>query len=56
MKIVLVILILGVNYYTFTYAKSLWKDDHNKLAACGVAVLALLAIASPVFILFFRYP
>ncbi|NLO98593.1 MAG: hypothetical protein GX091_11115 [Peptococcaceae bacterium] len=55
MKLVLTIfVILAINYYTFTYARSLWRDDNNKLAACGTALLALLATIPPILMIFIR--
>jgi hypothetical protein len=50
----LALFILAGSYYTFTYGKSLWVEDKNKLAGFGAALVAVLAIIVPAIFLFFR--
>jgi hypothetical protein len=54
MKIALTLFIIAANYYTFTYAQSLWRDEDNKPAAFGAALLSFFGTALPVYVLFFR--
>jgi len=46
--------ILACGYYTFTYGKSLWVDDRNKLAGFGTVFLALLGTAAPIIFMFMK--
>lgn len=50
----LVLIILASSYYTFTYGRSLWVDDQNKIGAIGAALLAITSIAAPIYVLFFK--
>lgn len=43
---------LAIGFYTFSYARWLWRQK-NKRGALGVALLALLATLYPGFVLFF---
>ncbi|MCR4441283.1 MAG: hypothetical protein QHH10_03655 [Peptococcaceae bacterium] len=42
---------LAVGFYTLTYARWLWRKK-NRRGALGTAVLALLAVLYPGFVLF----
>jgi hypothetical protein len=53
-KYFLLLLILGSSYYTFTFGKSLWVDDHNKLGGFGASVIAFLAVAASVLFFFWK--
>ena len=54
MKLALAIFVLIACYYTLTYAVSLWKDDNNKPAGTGAALLAFLGTAFPLYMIFLR--
>lgn len=50
--IVLLLITMGIAFYTLTYALWLWKQK-NKLGAMGVAFLAGMSVLYPAFVLFF---
>lgn len=54
MKIAASIFILASGYYTFTYGRSLWVDDRNKLGGVGAVLAALLSIIAPILILLIK--
>ncbi|PKM85900.1 MAG: hypothetical protein CVU87_14000 [Firmicutes bacterium HGW-Firmicutes-12] len=43
---------MGVAFYTFTYALWLWRKK-NKVGAVGVFILAVISVIYPGFVLFF---
>lgn len=51
MNIALSILILAACYYTFTYGKSLWVDEQNKLGGFGAVLAAAAGAALPIVLL-----
>lgn len=53
-RYVLIPFLLAAGYYTFTYGKSLWVDDSNKLAGFGAVFLAALATAAPIIFMFIK--
>jgi hypothetical protein len=48
----LLLVTLGVAFYTLTYALWLWRKK-NKVGAVGVALLAAISVLYPGFVLFF---
>lgn len=52
--IILAIFILGVGYHTFTFGKSLWKDEKNKLGAFGAILIATLGTVVPLALMWIR--
>lgn len=48
------IIVLAGGYYTYTYGKSLWSDDKNKLGGFGAILAAVLSTAGPILFLFTR--
>lgn len=51
-RTVAMIFILISCYYTFTFGKSLWIDDKNKLGGLGAILMAVLSIIGPVIVVF----
>lgn len=51
MKIAEIIMILAGCYYTFTYGKSLWVDEQNKLGGFGAVLAAAAGAAAPIILL-----
>ncbi len=52
--IILAIFILGVGYHTFTFGRSLWKEEKNKLGGFGAILIAVLGIVIPIAMLWIR--
>lgn len=50
----LLVLMAGSGYYTFTYGISLWRDDKNKLGGFAAAALAVVATIVPGVVLFIK--
>lgn len=48
MKILLSLIIIMANYYSFTYGIYLWKRENNKLAAFGVLFITFMGIVVPI--------
>ncbi|WP_161568357.1 hypothetical protein [Anaerobacillus alkaliphilus] len=48
---IIVLFCLYVGYYTFSYAKVLWRDD-QRFAASVIVVLALSIVTLPLYLLF----
>lgn len=48
------IFILASGYYTFTYGKSLWVDDKNKLGGVGAVLLAVMSIMGSIGLMFIK--
>ena len=53
-RIAAALFIFSCGYYTFTYGRSLWKDDNNKLGGFGVAVAAFIGTMLPVLYMFYK--
>lgn len=53
-NVIILIVVLAIGYYTFTYGMSLWKDDKNKLGAFGTILIAILGIAAPLVFMFIK--
>jgi hypothetical protein len=56
LKITAFIFILAATYYTFTYGKSLWVDDNNKLAAIGAMFVAVAGAIASITLILLRSP
>jgi len=54
MKIAVSVLILTSCYYTFTYAKSLWVDDKNKLGGFGAGMAAMIGAVGLLILIYVR--
>jgi hypothetical protein len=52
--VILLIFILGVGYHTFTFGRSLWKDEKNKLGAFGAILIAVLGTIIPLAMMWIR--
>lgn len=46
--------ILICGFYTFTYGRSLWKDDNNKLGALGAVAAAVVGTMVPILYMFYK--
>lgn len=53
MKILIMLLVVCPNIYTFSYARYAWKSK-NPAGAAGTLILMLAALLLPFFILVFR--
>ena len=50
MKVLIMLLVVCVNIYTFNYARYAWKSK-NLASAAGILILMLAALLLPFFIL-----
>ena len=53
-KYIVITLVFLSAIYTFSFAKSTWKEK-NKFGAVGVVIIGLTSIVLPLIILFFQY-
>ncbi|KZL89662.1 hypothetical protein [Clostridium magnum] len=54
MKILLSLIIITANYYSFTYGIYLWKRENNRLAAFGVLLITFMGIIVPIVDLYIK--
>ncbi len=47
-RYVAALFILACGYYTFTYGKSLWKDENNVLGGMGAIIMAGIGTLIPI--------
>jgi hypothetical protein len=52
MKVLIMLLVVCVNIYTFNYVRYAWKSK-NPASAAGILILMLAALLLPFFILVF---
>ncbi|HEY9059289.1 MULTISPECIES: hypothetical protein [Oscillospiraceae] len=53
MKILIMLLVICPNIYTFSYARYAWESK-NKAGAAGILILMLAALLLPFFIIVLR--
>lgn len=49
-----IIIAAAVALYTLSYAGHVWRKEQNPMGAVALVILALSALALPVYILYFR--
>ncbi|HHV64117.1 MAG TPA: hypothetical protein GXX46_03455 [Peptococcaceae bacterium] len=54
MKIFSMLVALVGSYYTFTFGRSLWVDDKNKLGGFGAVLAAFAGVAGLFLLLFYK--
>ncbi|NLI91593.1 MAG: hypothetical protein GX434_05125 [Peptococcaceae bacterium] len=47
-KYILLLFVFASSYYTFTFGKSLWTDDQNKIGGFGAVLISFLSAAATV--------
>jgi hypothetical protein len=55
MKYLLILFLIAVGYYTFTYGVFIIRKEKNTLAAAGTILLAVIGILAPIIVLFIKY-
>jgi hypothetical protein len=53
-KIALLLFLAASGYYPFTYGKSLWVEEKNKLGGFGAALIAVASTVVPILYIFLK--
>jgi hypothetical protein len=51
----LILFLIAVGYYTFTYGVFIMTKEKNTLAAVGTILLAVIGTILPIIVLFLKY-
>lgn len=54
MKFLMMLMIVGLGYYSLTYGIYLWKNESSKLPGIGVLLISVLGIVVPIIMLYLR--
>ena len=49
-----VLFMLTCGYYTFTYGRSLWKDENNVIGGMGAIIIAEIGTLVPIVYMFIK--
>jgi hypothetical protein len=51
----LILILIAIGYYTFTYGVFIIRREKNTLAAAGTILLAVVGTLAPIIALFIKY-